>query len=428
MNDFDYRDDELFCEGVPLARIAEAAGTPCYVYSKATLTHHFEVFDRAFGDVPHLTCFAVKANSSLALLHELGRLGAGADIVSGGELYRALAAGIPASKIVYSGVGKTGSEITYALESDIRMFNVESDEELRVLDDYAGRLSRKARISLRINPDIDPKVHPYIATGLSKSKFGIDIDRSLAEYRAARELRNIEIVGVDCHIGSQVTELSPFIDALKRLKLLVDALRVDGMAIGYLDLGGGLGITYDAEAPPHPAQYARAVLDEVRGWGVTLVLEPGRVIVGNAGVLLSRVLYRKATDRKNFLVVDGGMNDLIRPSLYGAFHAIRPVRRSERPDVIADVVGPVCESGDFFAKDRAIPLLERGELIAVMSAGAYGFTMSSNYNSRPRAPEVMVSGDCFEVIRAREDYDDLVARERIPTFPCWKKGHGDPSA
>ncbi|SFN08621.1 diaminopimelate decarboxylase [Thermodesulforhabdus norvegica] len=417
MHHFHYVGKELYCEEVPLKRIAAEVGTPCYVYSYATLTRHFEVFDGAFSSVPHLTCFAVKANSNIGVLNLLGRLGAGMDIVSGGELFRVRRAGIPAKRVVYSGVGKTVEEIDYALREGILMFNIESAEELELINSRAGALGLKAPVAIRVNPDVDPQTHPYISTGLKKNKFGIDVDLALKEYERASKLENVEIVGVDCHIGSQLTELAPFVDALRRLKVLISRLEERNIHIKYLDLGGGLGIPYQSETPPHPREYAEALINELRNTPYTLILEPGRVIVGNAGVLLTRVLYTKQTPSKKFLIVDAAMNDLIRPSLYGSYHAIRPViKNDEAGEEVVDVVGPICESGDFLARERAIQKSTSGDLLAVMSAGAYGFTMASNYNSRPRPAEIMVKGSSFEVIRERESWEDLVRLERIPSF------------
>lgn len=417
MNDFHYQNGELWCEEVPVRVLAESAGTPLYVYSHKTLKRHFQVFDKAFAGMKHLICFSVKANSNIAILRLLMKEGGGADIVSGGELYRALQAGADPSRIVYSGVGKKQDEIEFAIRSNILMFNVESPQELEVINAVAGRLGAKARISIRINPDVDPKTHPHISTGLKNNKFGIDIQKSLEEYRRARQFKNIEIIGVDCHIGSQVTQISPFVDALEKLKSFINLLKKDGIEIKYLDLGGGLGITYNQETPPHPDEYAQAIRQAAEGLDCTFILEPGRVIVGNAGALISRVLFTKSNGEKNFIIVDAGMNDLIRPSLYDSFHRIISVVPNKDEDTCkADIVGPICESGDFLAKDRAVPGYMSGDLIAVMSAGAYGFTMSSNYNSRPRAAEVMVKDDKFYVIRRREDYQDLVRGEEIPDF------------
>ncbi len=416
MNDFNYIEGELYCEEVPLSKIAKEVGTPFYCYSYKTMIHHYKTFDNAFDWVDHIVCFAVKANASLAVLRALGNLGAGADIVSGGELSRAMGAGMDPKRVVYSGVGKTVEEIDLALSTGILMFNVESSEELTMISARAKTLGVEAPISLRINPDIDPKTHPYISTGLRQNKFGFDILQAPDRYREARKLPNIRIIGVDCHIGSQITDVKPFIDTIDRLALLVETLRSEGDEIRYFDIGGGLGITYNDEEPPHPEAYAGAIRDKVLSLGTTLVLEPGRVIMGNAGAMVTNVLYRKRQSGKFFVVVDAGMNDLIRPSLYQAHHDTLPVKQDDRGAVTADIVGPICESSDFIARDRSIQWPEQGDLIAVMSAGAYGFTMASNYNSRPRTAEVMVFGDAFHVIRKRETFEDLVQGESIPDF------------
>jgi len=417
MPEFRYQDGEFQCEAVPFRKIAEEVGTPCYVYSHARLLRQYRAFDSAFNDVPHITAYAIKANSNIAILRLLAKEGAGGDIVSGGELYRALQAGIPPQRIVFAGVGKTDDEIRYALKSDILMFNVESSAELLAIDRVAGELHRKARVALRINPDIDPHTHPYISTGLKKSKFGISADRALDEFKLATTLENIEIAGVHKHIGSQLTQVSPYVDALKKILGLVEELKGIGVVIRYLNVGGGLGITYQDEAPPQPRDLAQALSPLLKDLKCVLIFEPGRSIVGNAGVLLTKVLYQKANPDKTFLIVDAAMNDLIRPSLYGAYHEIKPVRELKaRKQVLADVVGPVCESGDFLAKDRMMPLVDPGELLTVMSAGAYGFSMASNYNSRRRIPEVLVRDGEVHVIRAREEYADLVHGETIPAF------------
>jgi diaminopimelate decarboxylase len=338
------------------------------------------------------------------------------DIVSGGELYRALQAGVDPKKVVYSGVGKRPDEIRFALENDILMFNIESPQELQALNEAAGQMGIKARISLRVNPDVDPQTHPYISTGLKQNKFGINIDKSLEAYKVARELAHLEIVGVACHIGSQLTQLSPFIETLDRLKELITRLRQERIGIRYLDIGGGLGIQYNQETPPHPKEYGQSIRQELEGLDCTLILEPGRVLVGNAGILVTKVLFTKEGDEKYFIIVDAGMNDLSRPSLYGSYHGIQPVLENNRREVKASLVGPICESGDFLAKDRLMPAFEPGELVAVMSAGAYGFTMSSNYNSRPRVPEILVHKNEFYVIRERETYEDITRGENIPGF------------
>ena len=416
MHHFVYKGGELHCEEVPVSKIAQDLGTPFYLYSHATLRQHFRAFDGAFNDVPHLTCFAMKSNSNLAILRLFALEGGGADIVSGGELYRALKAGIDVKKIVYSGVGKTIEDIEYALHSGILMFNAESTQEITLLNETAGRMGKKAPVAIRVNPDVDPETHPYISTGLKENKFGIDIAKALEDYTLAAGLKHLRVAGVSCHIGSQLTRVSPFVDALQKLKELIRKLREAGIAIQYLDLGGGLGITYNKEEPPHPREYAAALKKELDTKDLIVVLEPGRVITGNAGILVTKVLYVKSIPEKNFIIVDAAMNDLIRPSLYGSFHGIEPVRLSERKKIMGDVVGPICESTDFLAKNREMVAFETGDLMAVMSAGAYGFSMSSNYNSRPRAAEVMGKGDKYYVIRDRESHEDLVRGEKIPDF------------
>lgn len=420
MHHFHYVGDELHCEDVPLNRIGDEVGTPVFVYSRETLERHFQVFSEPFNSVKHLVCYSMKACSNLAILRIFAGLGGGVDIVSGGELFRALKAGTPPSRIVYSGVGKKASEIDEALLSNILMFNVESEEEMGLLNSRALALGKRARISLRVNPDVDPLTHPYISTGLKKNKFGIEAGRSLDLYRSASKMKGLEPIGIDCHIGSQLTELSPFLEAVDRLQKLVATLRSEGILISYLDIGGGLGIPYDREEPPVPAEYGSAIVDRVRDMNVTLILEPGRVLVGNAGVLLTRVLYQKISPEKHFVIVDAAMNDLIRPSLYEAHHSVKKVTtdtdgtKCSGPTITADLVGPICESGDFLAKARKMETVASGDLLAVMSAGAYGFSMSSNYNSRPRAAEVLVDGKNYYIIRDRETYEDLVRGERIP--------------
>jgi diaminopimelate decarboxylase len=419
MNHFEYRNGEMFAEAVPLKRIAREVGTPAYVYSLATLKRHFKVFDQAFTKVPHIVCFSVKANSNLALLRVFAKEGSGFDIVSGGELFRALKVGADPKKIVFSGVGKKKEEIEYALNSGILMFNVESEQELLALNEIAAGTGKRAPISLRVNPDVDPQTHPYISTGMKKAKFGVDIKKSLETYRTALSLKNVEVVGVDCHIGSQLTSITPFVDALGKVReyldrVLAGEMKKEGAQIRYLDLGGGLGINYHNETPPLPDEYGRAIIEGLQGLDVTLILEPGRVIVGNAGILLTEVQYIKESDTKKFVIVDGGMNDLIRPALYGSYQAIQPVMESKARSIVADIVGPICESGDFFAKDREIAQPKPRDLLAVMSAGAYGFTMASNYNSHPKPPEVLVDGDKYYVVRERESFDDLIKGETIP--------------
>lgn len=416
MHDFQYRGENLFCEDFLVQTIAKEVGTPFYLYSLNTLENHFQAFDGAFSKVDHLVCFSAKANSNIAILRVFIRQGGGVDVVSGGELFRAMKAGARPDRIVYSGVGKRPDEIEYALELPILMFNVESSQELIAIDQIAGRMGTVAPVSLRVNPDVDPHTHPYISTGLKKNKFGINIQKSIDEYILASTLPHTKVIGVSCHIGSQLTEVGPFVEAVQRVKELVFRLRAEGIHIRYIDLGGGLGITYQQEEPPHPREYAQSLLREMAGIECTLILEPGRVIVGNAGILVTKVLYTKEGGEKNFIVVDAAMNDLIRPSLYGSYQRIQPVHIRESYEIVADVVGPICESGDFLAKDRKLPKVEPGELLAVMSAGAYGFSMASNYNSRPRAAEVLVAKDRFYIVREREDYDDLIKGEFIPDF------------
>ena len=413
MGHFDYRDGDLCCEEVSLRALAAVAGTPAYIYSKAALLESLAGYGRAFRDVPHVVCYSVKANSNLGVLSVLAKAGAGADIVSGGELYRALRAGVPPKKIIFSGVGKSRDEMRDALKADILMFNVESRSELRVLDEVALEMGVRAPIALRVNPDVDPETHPYIATGLKTSKFGIPHDEALAAYEDAAKMQGLEVVGVDMHIGSQLTKATPVADAVARVVALVKALRERAIEIRMIDIGGGLGIRYRDETPPTHEEYATVLLPALRETGATVLLEPGRSIAGNAGVLLTRVLYRKDTGAKKFVVIDAAMNDLIRPSLYGAFHDIRPVDEAGRARAreTVDVVGPICESGDFLAKDRELARVEQDDLLALMSAGAYGFAMASNYNTRPRAAEVLVDGNRYTIVRRRETYEDLVAGE-----------------
>jgi diaminopimelate decarboxylase len=418
MHSFQYHHGELYCEQVPVSRIAKELGTPCYIYSHATLVRHFHAYDRAFKSIPHVIAFAMKANSNLAILRLMAKEGSGVDIVSGGELFRALKAGVPASKIVFAGVGKAPEEIRDALKADILMFNVESPAELHAINQVAAEVGRKARIALRINPDIDPKTHPYISTGLKKSKFGIAAERAVEDFVLAASMSHIEVVGVHAHIGSQLTDVTPFIEALKKVVSLIETLKGRGLNISYLNIGGGLGITYSDEKPPLPQDLSNAILPLMQDLKVTLVMEPGRVIVGNAGILVTKAMYLKEGETKSFVIVDAAMNDLIRPSLYEAYHEVLPVNEEagRRNKQTVDIVGPVCESGDFLAKDRSLAVVEPGELLAVMSAGAYGFVMASNYNSRPRVPEVLVRDGEFHVIRERERYEDLVKGEQIPSF------------
>jgi len=418
MNHFEYKNGEYHCEEMSLSKIAEEVGTPFYCYSNATFRRHYDVFDKAFTGIEHLICFAVKANSNIAILRLLAQAGGGADIVSGGELFRAQKAGVDPQKIVYAGVGKSRAEIRAALEADILMFNVESSQELMALDAVAAEMGVMARVAIRVNPDVDPQTHPYISTGLKQNKFGIEIESAVEEYKRAAAMGNIEVVGMHKHIGSQLTQVSPFVDALEKTLALIDRLSEEGISIRYLDMGGGLGITYDDETPPEPADLAAQVIPMLEGRNLTLVFEPGRVIAGNAGALVTRVLYTKVNDAKTFFIVDAAMNDLARPSLYGSYQGVTPVDESVngRKKVPADVVGPICESGDFLAKDRVLPAFKQDDLMAVMSAGAYGFTMSSNYNSRRRVAEVLVNGDRYDVIRERESMESLIQGESIPDY------------
>jgi diaminopimelate decarboxylase len=416
MHFFKYHRKELFAEDVAVKALAEKYGTPLYVYSYNTLLRHFRAYSDAFNDYPHIICFALKANPNISILRLFAKYGGGADIVSGGELYKALKAGIPSQKIVYAGVGKTEKEIRLSLRSKILMFNVESEDELREINRIAGIMRRKAPVALRINPDIDPETHPYIATGLKRHKFGIPIEDAVEHYRIASSLKNIKVIGIHKHIGSQITKVSPFVDALRSILLLMDKLNAEGLSIQYLDIGGGLGISYKDEEPPVPEDLARNLIPLLKGRKLTLIVEPGRSIVGNAGILVTRVLYLKKGEEKEFAIVDAGMNDLIRPSLYSAYHRILPVIRKQRSAVLYDVVGPICESGDFLAKERELKEVKRGEYLAVMGAGAYGFSMSSNYNCRPKAAEVMVKDREHFLIRERETYYDLLRNEKIPSF------------
>ena len=412
MDYFNYRDGRLYAEEVELAGLAAEYGTPCYVYSRATIERHWRAFDRALDGQEHLVCYAVKANSNLAVLNVMARLGSGFDIVSVGELERVLRVGGDPARIVFSGVGKRADELRRALEVGIHCFNVESVEELARLNAVAGEMQRRAPVSLRVNPDVDARTHPYISAGLKENKFGIDIAAAPELYKRAAALPHVEVVGVDCHIGSQLTEVAPFVAALERVLALVDSLAAQGIPLKHLDIGGGLGITYNTETPPSPEVYATALREGLQGRKLKVFIEPGRAIVGNAGVLLTRVEYLKHAPHKNFAIVDAGMNDLIRPALYDAWQAIVPVAERAGETARYDVVGPVCETGDFLGKDRDLCIVP-GDLLAVRSAGAYGFSMSSTYNSRPRAAEVMVDGDQAYVVRARESIEDLMAGERL---------------
>lgn len=417
MDYFNYRNDELYAEDVPVQDIVYKYGSPCYIYSRATLERHWHAFDRAFGGHRHLICYAVKANSNIALLNLLARLGSGFDIVSVGEMQRVLAAGGDPKKIVFSGVGKREDEILAALKIGIRCFNIEVSGELDRINRLAGQLGLTAPVSFRVNPDVDAKTHPYISTGLKENKFGIDREQALAEYRRAAAMPHVQVIGIDCHIGSQLTETSPFLDALERVLELVAALEEEGIALHHLDLGGGLGIRYRDEAPPEPAEYIQAVLDRLGKTPYEIMVEPGRAIIGNAGILVTQVEYLKQTPNRNFAIVDAAMNDLLRPSLYGAWQEIIPVNRCTRAPHAAteqtwDIVGPVCETGDFLGKSRTLTL-GQGDLLAVRSAGAYGFSMSSNYNSRPRVAEILIDKNKSYLIRARETIEKLWAGEHL---------------
>jgi diaminopimelate decarboxylase len=410
---FDYKQGELYCEDVAIAELAATYGTPLFVYSRATLERHWHAFDNALAGHDHLVCYAVKANSNLALLNLLARLGSGFDIVSGGEMQRVLEAGGDAARIVFSGVGKQANEIEAALQADILCFNVESEQELYRINEIAGRMGKRARISFRVNPDVDAKTHPYISTGLKDNKFGVAFADAETVYLKASALEHIDIIGMDCHIGSQLTELSPYIDALDRLLALIAKLRAQGINIHHLDLGGGLGIRYRDEEPPLPAEWAGALHERLAGFDGTIVVEPGRAIAGNAGILVSQVNYLKHGPDKNFAVVDAAMNDLIRPSLYGAWQEIIRVRQaSDAPAMTYDVVGAICESSDFLGKDRELRLAQ-GDLLAVRSCGAYAFGMASNYNTRRRAAEIMVDGDRHYCVRERERFEDLIRGETL---------------
>jgi diaminopimelate decarboxylase len=411
-NYFHYKNEALHVEQVPLADIAEKFGTPCYVYSRAALMDGMNQFKNALQGKEHLICYAVKANSNLAVLNVFARMGAGFDIVSGGELKRVLAAGGDARKVVFSGVGKTIAEMRMALDANILCFNVESSAELERLNEVAGSMGKVAAISLRVNPDVDAKTHPYISTGLKQNKFGVAYTEAIALYRKARDMKNLHITGMDCHIGSQLTETSPFIAAIEKVLALVEALAADEIHLEHLDLGGGLGIRYDDETPPAIADYVAAILSGLRGRTEKLILEPGRVLVGNAGVLLTKVEYLKHGEEKNFAIVDAAMNDLMRPALYDAYHEILPVSREKNAIQAYEIVGPICETGDFIGRARELAIAPQS-LLAVISAGAYGMSMSSNYNTRGRAAEVMVDGDEVYLVRERETVEQLFAGEKI---------------
>lgn len=414
MNHFEYKNQQLFAEEVAIADIIQAHGTPAYIYSRATLERHWHAFDNAFGDHPHLICFAVKSNSNIALLNVMAKLGSGFDIVSQGELERVLAAGGDASKVVFSGVAKSHSEIARALEVGVRCFNVESIPELHRINEVAGKMGKVAPISLRVNPDVDAKTHPYISTGLKENKFGVSVQQAREVYRLAKSLPNVKITGMDCHIGSQLTELQPFLDATDRLIVLMEQLKEDGIELHHLDLGGGLGVPYHGEQPPHPTEYAKALLEKLRAYpNLEIILEPGRAISANAGILVTKVEYLKSNEDRNFAIVDTGMNDMIRPALYEAYMEITEVDQSlNREASVYDVVGPICETSDFLGKARTLSVAE-GDYIAMRSAGAYGAAMSSTYNSRPQAVEILVDGAKAHLIKARADFADLWRLERL---------------
>ena len=414
MNHFEYKNQRLFAEDVAIADIISEHGTPAYIYSRATLERHWHAFDNAFGSHPHLICFAVKSNSNIALLNVMAKLGSGFDIVSQGELERVLAAGGEASKVVFSGVAKSHSEIERALDVGIRCFNVESIPELHRINEVAGKMGKIAPISLRVNPDVDAKTHPYISTGLKENKFGVSVQQAREVYRLAKTFPNVKIVGMDCHIGSQLTELQPFLDATDRLIVLMEQLKEDGIELHHLDLGGGLGVPYNGEEPPHPAEYTEALLAKLKNYpNLEIILEPGRAISANAGILVTKVEYLKSNEDRNFAIVDTGMNDMIRPALYEAYMQITEVNQSlDREKAVYDVVGPICETSDFLGKGRELAIAE-GDLIAMRSAGAYGATMSSTYNSRPQAVEILVDGAKAHLIKARADFADLWRLEKL---------------
>lgn len=420
MHHFEYRDGELFCEDVRVRDICDEVGTPTYIYSRATIEHHFRQIAEAFSEAEPLICFAVKACQNIAILKVLADLGAGFDTVSGGEIFRAKKAGAAANKIVYAGVGKTDAEIKSAIADGILMFNVESEEELGNINNIAGLMHRRAGVAIRVNPDVDPKTHKYITTGKAETKFGVDLERAKDLIGRAAAYENIEIVGIHAHIGSQVTRIEPFVESLGKVITFAKNCRDWGVPVKYVNTGGGFGIRYNEDDARPPVEYARQLLPLVRGTGFRLVMEPGRYITGSAGILVAKTVYRKKSGVKNFVICDAGMNDLIRPALYEAYHRIWPVSSEYPPDaavpgaaVATDIVGPICESSDTFAKDRALPELLRGDLLAIFSAGAYGFTMTSNYNGRPRPAEVLVEGSDYRAVRKRETYEDLIAGERL---------------
>ncbi|QLB15681.1 diaminopimelate decarboxylase [Mannheimia granulomatis] len=414
MNHFEYRNNQLFAEEVAISEIIKQHGTPAYIYSRATLERHWHAFNNAFGSHPHLVCFAVKSNSNIALLNVMARLGSGFDIVSQGELERVLAAGGDPAKIVFSGVAKSHSEIKRALEVGIRCFNIESIPELHRINEVATQLGKIAPISLRVNPDVDAHTHPYISTGLKENKFGVSVTQAREVYRLAKTLTNVKITGMDCHIGSQLTELQPFLDATDRLIILMEQLKEDGIELHHLDLGGGLGVPYNGEEPPHPTEYAKALLEKLKGYeNLEIIIEPGRAITANAGILVTKVEYIKQSEDRNFAIVDTGMNDMIRPALYEAYMQITEVDKTlNRKQAVYDVVGPICETSDFLGKARELAVAE-GDLIAMRSAGAYGAAMSSTYNSRPQAAEIMVDGNQAHLIKARAEFADLWRLEKL---------------
>lgn len=416
MHDFHYRGKDLYCEDLKVAQIAEETGTPVYIYSHKTLTDHYRKLNDAFAPIDHLICYSVKANSNIAVLRSLIRQGSGLDIVSEGELARAQKAGADTSKIVFAGVGKSAQEIEAALQAGILCFTVESEAEMDLIETAAKKLGRRGRISIRVNPDVDAHTHKYITTGKKHSKFGVDFAAARKLYSRAVKSSALEPIGIQMHIGSQITQVKPYVTAIRKMAPFIAKLRKEGVPLSFFDIGGGLGIVYEDEKPSTAAEFAKAVLPDLHKIGLKVVLEPGRFICGNAGILVCRVEYLKKVPGKTFVIVDGGMNDLLRPSLYDAYHRIMPVHNGRKGNITADVVGPVCESGDFFAKNRKISNLQGGDLIAVMGAGAYGFSMSSNYNSRPRCPEILVSGDSYFIVRERETMDQLLAMENIPSF------------
>lgn len=413
MSQFLYRNREMYCEDVRIADIVQQVGSPVYVYSKKMIIEAYKEFDSAFSGIDHLVCYSMKANSNMNICKMLSKAGSGIDCNSGGEFYKALKAGADPSKIIFTGVGKTEEEIRYVLQHDILMFKAESRSEMKTINVIAGEMEKKAPLGIRINPDVNPKTHPYISTGLAENKFGIDSSMAMEAFDLARSLPNLHIVGLDTHIGSQITTVEPFVETAVKMSKLALELKSAGHNIKHFDIGGGVGIKYNDEDPITPKELADAIIPELKKTGCQIILEPGRFITGNAGILVTKVLYTKKHKNKSFLIVDAGMNDLIRPSLYDAYHKISCVSLKQEETIVADVVGPVCESGDFFARGREICKSKQGDLLAVMSAGAYGFVMSSNYNSRLRVPEVFIDGDKFFVVRQRETYEDLIAKEKI---------------